>query len=104
MSRPLRATVTAKAMRPRWWIPPPIEAWFRGERDRPLTARVVPFCGLLDEYWAAWRDANPGSKRPKDFPAMSISAGEKSAALKYLTRNRPKWFGRDAQPRNAGRE
>jgi hypothetical protein len=100
----MRRLRAAAAKRPRWWIPPPIEAWFAGERSIPITALSVPFCGVLDVLWQSWAEVNPGAVRPADWPPTTVSDGERRHALRQLTRYAPKWYGADAPPRHAGKQ
>jgi hypothetical protein len=55
--------------KPRWWIAPPLEQWFRGERSIPIiTAMAVPFRGQLDALWQAWIEIHPDAVRRADWP------------------------------------
>src|SRR5690348_13318887 len=79
--------------RPRWWIVPEIEKWFRGERDMPISALTFPFNAQLDELWSAWIEVHPDAVRPADWPPYSVSALERREASQYLTPRKPRWYG-----------
>ena len=61
--------------RPRWWIVPEIEKWFRGERDMPISALTFPFSAQLPELWAAWIEVYPDAVRPVES-SLAFASGD----------------------------
>jgi hypothetical protein len=90
-ARTLRRATAEK--RPRWWIVPEIEKWFRGERDMPISALTFPMNAQLDELWSAWVEVHPDAVRPADWPPWPTCDRERQEAAKYLTRRKPRWYG-----------